>query len=303
MKEVSAYQLWMMDKYQGSSPKEAIDHILNKLLTDTRQFSLPVKISVIAKKIGVNPKPLYINQPYDGSLIMHENAIRIAFKKRPEGNYYDLSPGERFAYAHELIHCLAYDFNSVPNQRVAPLPKSLEEEHLCNYGAKRILLPPKIIQDYFEKGLRNNVSYIELIKEIATASGCTIPMVAIEIFKENLIPAIPNSLFILSQNSSGYQKRNVIKPRCIVGAYFDATGKKFPFLSSQQGLQHIKSNQSINGKWSLLDFFDHPEHNRMLVTDEYIKNDKTGKAMIISGSHNRLTEGSLIWSEMTVIIN
>ncbi|WDF77333.1 hypothetical protein PQ469_25955 [Mucilaginibacter sp. KACC 22773] len=287
-----------MNRFNNPEPKLALENHLNYLLNEVKQLNFPIKLSAVAKKIGINPNPIYINQPYDASLILHDDKVRIALKIGVD-NKRSLTSWERFSYAHELIHCLSYDLSSIPNKRIAPLPNKLEEEHLCNYGAIKLLLPTKVLQRYFQNIVSTGTSYMETIKEIASVSECSVPMVTMELFNVNLIKPTPNTIYILSQRGSGYQRKDIVKPRCLVSIYLDENGNKQPFLASQQGLQHVRLNDD-DKKWSLLNFFERHELNQITIQNEIIYNDKTGMKATISGTHTKFTDNSLIWSELNV---
>ena len=300
MRVYSKYQEWIISNFNGKTPKESISKIAEILLFETKQQVFPIKLSLIAKKIGIDPRPLYLNQPFDGSLIFHGDKLRIALKRESE-QYNRLLPHYRFAYAHELIHCLSYDFNI--HKRVAPLPKGLEEEHLCNYGAVKLILPLSILKKYlkidYDFYKNDIISYTEKIKQLATLAECNIHTVVYELFNSDLLVPTFNTVYILSQNSGGYQNKNVVKPRCLIGIHFDEQGKKKQFLSGQQGLQHIKSLNSNEG-WSLINFYQNPFSNHFIVDNETILRDTDNEMFLISGIHVRFSEKGYIWSELNI---
>ena len=126
MTRISAYKEWIKSNFHGDSAKNSIELKVDALLLEAKQIRFPIKLAAVAKVIGIDPKPVYLDQPYDGSLITIGDRIRIGLNlSYRENNRY--SQRLRFTYAHELFHCFGYDFSSLPNKRVAPLPNGFEE--------------------------------------------------------------------------------------------------------------------------------------------------------------------------------
>jgi len=300
MKKDSDYQHWIKSKFGGASAKESIDLIVDSLLIEAKQYVLPIKLSSVAKIIGIDPKPLYFDQPYDGSLITTDDKIRIALSLNfRENNRY--SQRLRFTYAHELIHCLAYDFSCLPNKRIAPLPDRQEEEHLCNYGAAKLMLPKRVLSGYFENGQNtlSDFSYIEKIKIISSEGDCSITTVVLELIASGLLKNKPNTLYILSLATSGYHNKGKLKPRCLVGVHFDKLGIKKNFLAPNKGLEHIESLESAVMPWSLLKFHNQLGSDYLETQGEVLINKINDARFIINGIHVRLNDKGYIWSELS----
>jgi len=305
MRGYSEYEKWLLSKYKGVTPKECIDLIVEKILSDTEQNEFPIDLSRIAKAIGIIPTPLYQNQEFEGSVVIKENKLRVALKSKnyqaPGINNKNLSR-MRFTYAHELMHCVAFDTNSKIPKRIAPLPKGNEEEYSCNYGARKMLLPSKLLTNYFNN-LKGTTA--EKIYSIANIAKASIQAVVIQLFECNILPVKNNFIYILSAPSKGYRQRGEEKVRCIASVFFNNSGEKYDFLKTYQGINKYKS-MDLEGdeNWSLLKVHGSIKHNIELkeyrTNRECIKKieDRSGKNLCISGTHTRINSTRYVWSEL-----
>lgn len=301
-KRLSKYEEWVIDTFKGSNTKDSILLKVNQLLEESNQQKIPIKLSEVAKKIGVNPVPLRnTSQKFEGSLIYQNNKIRISLKN---DIYNQRDFRTRFTYAHELIHCLDYQYTFEKDFRIAPLVKKYDElqrvEGLCNYGAAQILLPYSILQKYFlilKKAKEHNIK--EIINLICERAKVNTEVLLRQLF--NLDSVFKNnSLTIVSQLSSGTDKKGIIKPRSRFSKYIDNEGCTIEFLKLNQGLQHIIGENSKLGSWSLLNFYN-DKINFLQVNDEIIINDNTNKTYCINGYHQRI-DNNFVWTEMSIQI-
>ncbi len=302
MKKLTDYKKWLIDTFKGDTPLESIYNKVDSLLLETNANKFPINLTAIAKRIGINPTPLYRNQPFDGSLIIRDNEMRISLKRKsekpPDVKSPDL-PRMRFSYAHELIHCVAFDMSSSPPLRLSPEPSGEEEESICNAGASRLLLPPNLLLDRFIKESGNNADKIVKISSFALVS---LHLVVLQLFKYDIIPMKPNSLYILSLNTKSQKNNSRSKPRCIAAVYKDENGKKYEYPPRYIGLECITLINKEEKIWSLLSFHNNPKkYNSMKVNKENLKlrlNKSDHKILCVSGTHKRLKRGSYIWSEL-----
>ncbi|MDB5008526.1 MAG: hypothetical protein JWP45_2919 [Mucilaginibacter sp.] len=299
MKNNTRYQQWINSQFKGNSVKDSINIIIENLLLQTNQHTLPIKISSIAKLIGIDPRPLYFNQSYDGGLININGKLRIALKLDFK-NDNRLMHRHRFTYAHELIHCLAYDFKKVPNIRIAPKPQGLEEEYLCNYGAAKLILPTKILTEYLHEKNKYSIDYYSnIIKEISQKANCGFQLVVLQLLESKLLER-KNKLYILSTISKGYRNEGKHKPRCVIDAYFDENEIMHKFLGPNKGLEHIHFVADKLIPWSLLEFHENYDKDYFEVENEKLIRSIDGYSFSITGIHVRLNENNYVWSELSI---
>ena len=293
------YLQWIKSRFKGDNPKSSIDIVVAFLLSEAKQHTFPIKLSAVAKVIGIDPRPIYLDQMYDGSLVTKEGKIRIALQLNYRNNY-RFSQRLRFTYAHELIHCLSYDLTNIPNTRIAPPPEKLEEEYLCNYGAAKLILPKKILTNIFGDEGNNyfGSSYSEKFKNIAAKADCSISTVVIDCITSGLISAIPNTIYILSLTSGGYQNTSKVKPRCVISILFDSNGNKKNFLAPNKGLEHIKLKDDKLKGWSLLRFHKDIAKEYMEVKNEFLLDMLDINSSCVSGVHVKLNDKGYVWSEL-----
>ena len=302
MKRVTNYKKWLIDTFGGDTPLESVYNKVDSLLLEAGANKFPVNLTAIAKLIGINPTPLYRNQPFDGSLIIQDNEMRISLKRKsekpPDIKSPDL-PRMRFSYAHELIHCLAFDMSTLPPIRRSPEPSGKEEESICNEGASRLLLPPDLLRQSFINESGNNADKIIKISSIALVSLHTL---VLQLFKYNIIPMKPNSLLILSLNTKSQRSNSRSKPRCIAAVYNDENGEKHEYPSRYIGLECITLFREKEKKWSLLSFHNNSRKNNSIIVNkeklEFNLNKSDNKIICVSGIHKRLKMGNYIWSEL-----
>lgn len=285
---------WLTNHYGSNSPKDAISLAVNNLIATSAQKELPVKLSEIAKLIGINPFPIYRNQFSTGQLIEVNNEFRIALKMKsgkPPSVYWYGYPRLRFSYAHELIHCLFYDFSFTPPKRIAPKAKGNEEEEYCNHGAALMLLPPKLVQEYINSLEHDDI--VSVATSLANKSHTSLHASMLHLINNGFLVCDKRKLYILSASHEGYRKRGDKKPRCILSAQYLHDNKRQPFLPTYKGLE------AISNSWSLIDY-----HNRINSTSEYlVKNeiiDYEKSKYIINGQHKRITGSGYVWSDLII---
>jgi len=281
-----------MNNFGGTTPKESITNKIDALLSETQNENFPIKLSSIAYKIGINPKPIYCNQTSEGSVVIFDNHLRISLANAFR------TARMRFVYAHELIHCLFFNLNAETPYRIAPEPKGLEEEHICNYGAKRLLISPHLLKRYFLHDVDR--SQVMQIRFVASLAQVNIPLVVFQLFENNILPKESGKLYILSSSYEGYQNRNKKKPRCVAGIYYDKSGDKKMFLAPNQGLQHIVSKNSHGAKWSLMNCYDMQTNPCVLIKDEIIERDYDNHKFCTSGTHTKIPDTNFFWSELRI---
>ncbi len=290
------YFKWLCDNFNAESPKQAISNAVEILLMKSNQKELPIKLSEIAKVIGINPTPVYQEQTPSAQLINVNNEFRISLQSKfgkPVNRNQSIYPKLRFSYAHELIHCLGYDFSSVPPKRLAPQALKNEEEVLCNYGAGLLMLPEKLVEKYISSLEDDDVLFIstQLSKKAQVSLHASLLHLINVDFLKNV-----NKLYLLSSNSEGYRSRGQKKPRCLLSAMYLKDNKLNQFLPTYKGLE------AINKTWSLLKF-----HERILggatIIDINVKNEIIrfmGKDYILNGKHRRVNESGYVWSDLSI---
>ena len=285
---------WLTNRYRGDSPKEAISRAVDNLITKSAQKELPVKLSEIARLVGINPFPIYRNQFSVGQIIEISNEFRIALKMKsgkPPSVYWHGYPRLRFSYAHELIHCLHYDFSFKPPIRIAPKAKGNEEEEYCNHGASLLVLPPKLVQEYIDTLESNDIIYVaaNLAKKAQTSLHASM----LHLINNDFLDYDKSKLYILSSNNEGYRGRGEKKPRCILSAQYLNDNKKKAFLPTYKGIE------AISNSWSLLDY-----HNRLDSTSEFIVKNEIieyeKKKYILNGQHKKIRDSRYVWSDLTI---
>ena len=285
---------WLIDRFGGNTEKEAISLIVNKLISRSNQQELPIKLSEIANLIGINPFPIYRNQTSFGQIIEINNEFRISLKmksgKLPSVYWYGY-PKLRFSYAHELIHCLFYDFSFKPPKRIAPLAKGNEEEKLCNHGAGLLILPNKIVKKYVDTLQSNDI--INVAGNLARKSHSSLHASMLYLIKNDFLGSDKNKLYILSRISEGYRNRGEKKPRCVISIRFYSNNKKEAFLPTYKGLDFLGSS------WSLLDYYSHINStSEFIVKNEIIV--YKGKKYILNGKHKQVSNSGYIWSDLNI---
>lgn len=288
------YSKWLVEQFGGDSSKAAISNAIDDLLRNSSQDNLPIKLSEIARLIGINPYPIYRNQTPYGQIIKINNELRISLKMKsgkPPSVYWYGYPRLRFSYAHELIHCLNYDFSSRPPKRIAPKAKGNEEEILCNYGASLLVLPSKLVQDYVSSLESEDVIYVTTL--LAKKTQTSLHASLLHLMNNDFLVCNKSKLYILSLNSEGYRNRGERKPRCILSAQYLQGNTVNHFLPTYKGIEAISSS------WSLLTY-----HNRLsstsnfVVTNEIIEYKK--KKYLINGQHNRISGSGYVWSDLKI---
>lgn len=291
MNNLTYFSKWIIETFGGNSPKEAISLKVSELLSASQQYELPIKLSLIAEIIGINPKPIYRNQLSWGELIKINNEFRISLKMKsgkPPSIYWYGYPKLRFSYAHELIHCLFYDFSYSPPKRTAPSAKNNEEEEICNYGASLLLLPKTIVKNFITSLNSNNFIYeAEMLSSKARTSLHTS---FLHLINNNYLKEKKNKLYILSSIHSGYRNRGIKKPRCIISVIYNENEEKKIFLPTYKGLE------IIGDSWSLINFFNNNfKTSRLFVKNEIIN--YQSKRYILNGIHKKL-KGNYVWSNL-----
>ncbi|UZJ40619.1 hypothetical protein OO006_09665 [Prosthecochloris sp. SCSIO W1101] len=294
MNQTYSLKEWLIDTYGGSTPKEAISIAANDLIRNTSQNELPVKLSEIASLIGINPSPIYRSQLSTGQLIEINNEFRISLKMKsgkPPSIYWYGYPRLRFSYAHELFHCIFYDFSFSPPKRIAPKSKGNEEEEYCNYGAALLLLPYKLTQKYISTLKTNDI--IIIATKLAKKSHTSLHTSFLHLLNSDFLTCNKRKLYILSSRHSGYRNRGNIKPRCILSAQYLNNDKRKIFLPTYKGLETIAAS------WSLLD-----HHNKIKSIPEYIVKNEiieyNKNKYILNGLHKRINGSGYIWSDLYI---
>lgn len=296
---MESFNKWVIKNFGGDSIEEAIYNKVSELLKQTNQEQLPVDLEIIAKHIGIDPTPLwidnrigdiYIHPNSEGELIKINYKFRIAFPKSKKKQYG--SPRFRFAYAHELIHCLFYDFSYSPPKRIAPKPLRREEEIVCNKGASFLLLPQNAINDIISSLEFDDIIYkVNIVSKKAQTS---IHTTILYFINNNLLKNVKNKLYILSKLSKGLGNRKKEKPRCITSIFFNEKGEKNTFfLPAYQGLDKISKT------WSLMRFFNNNFYPSKLYVQNEIINYKN-KKFILNGFHIKLEKSNYVWSELDI---
>jgi Zn-dependent peptidase ImmA (M78 family) len=290
------YFKWLCDNFNAESPKQAISNAVEILLTKANQKELPIKLSEIAKVIGINPTPVYKEQTPSAQLINVNNEFRISLQSKfgkPININQSIYPKLRFSYAHELIHCLGYDFSCIPPKRIAPEAPKNEEEVLCNYGAGLLMLPEKLVGKYISTLEENDILFVSI--QLSKKAQVSLHASLLHLINIDFLKNI-NKLYLLSLNSEGYRNRGQKKPRCVLSAMYLEDYKLQQFLPTYKGLE------AINKTWSLLKF-----HERILegaaiidinVTNEIIR--IMGKDYILNGKHRRINESGYVWSDLSI---
>lgn len=297
MKGKTSLTRWVVNHYGGKSAKEAIALAVYGLLQKYNQKELPVKLSGIAEGIGINPQPIYQMQTPFGQIISLQNEFRIALKmktEKPPSIYWHGYPKLKFAYAHELIHCLFYDLSKKPPERIAPKAKNNEEETLCNYGAGLLILPPHLVREYIN-GIDNR-DIINLAIKLSRKSQTSLHTSFLHLINEQYLDKSVNTLYILSQKSEGYRNRGVMKPRCIISVFYNENGTPNTFLPAYKGLD------SIGKSWSLIRFHNKLPNNT--VFEEKVRNEIIAYSncnYLLNGRHYRVRNSSYVWSELSVL--
>lgn len=253
---MTPYESWLTKRFGGPTPLQGLKKYLDELRRSTGQQKLPVQLTLIAKKIGLNPIPIYKRLPVTGCLMPKDGLLRIALN-RPSGRPVTRDTPNlgrfRFTYAHEVIHSLAYDLRVVPNQRLAPLPKADEEEILCNHAARHLLLPREVL---YKETLATSRVDAQWFDSTAKKADVSYPVLAMQLFEENLLPKSPLEICLLSRIGYGSDGKGDQKPRCINGRYTDMNGRHFRVLGPNEGLDRIKVTKGAEAKWSLVNFHE-----------------------------------------------
>ena len=296
-KQQTQYGKWLINQYGGSTEHEAINNIVEKLITESNQKELPIKLSKIASLIGINPAPIYKKQGAWGELIKTDDEFRISLKissGKPPSIYWYGYPRLRFSYAHELIHCLHYNFSAKPPQRIAPKPSSYrEEEYICNYGASLLILPHKLVQQYILS--LNNKDLFFIASNVALKANASLhaSLLCLMNNKELIEGPINNKIYILSAKNEGYKKRGENKPRCIISAIYLNGFDVHDFLPANKGIE------SISNSWSLVKFYTNATRfNRYIVNNETIE--LKGKRYVLNGEHRKIENSNYVWSDLQI---
>ncbi len=296
MSNLTYFKKWVMDSFGGNSTKEAISLKVNELLSKTKQHELPIKLSLVAEIIGINPVPIYRNQSPWGELININNEFRISLKMKsgkPPSIYSFKYPRLRFSYAHELIHCLFYDFSFSPPKRIAPhATTKREEEEICNEGARLLLLPDNIVKNYINS--INSTDFIYQVEMLSSKSRTSLYVSFIHLVENNFLLKKKNKLYILSSINSGIRDKGIKKPRCNISAIYNAEEEKKIFLPAYKGLD------VLGDSWSLMNFFRNiSKLSELFVKNEIIEYQK--KRYILNGTHKKITD-NYVWSDLDIEI-
>ena len=292
MSNLTYFDKWLIDSFGGSSPKEAISLKVSELLSKSKQYELPIKLSSIAKIIGINPYPIYRDQLSWGELIKINNEFRISLKMKsgkPPSIFWYGYPKLRFTYAHELIHCFFYDFSFSPPKRIAPYATRNEEEEICNYGASLLILPESIVRKFIDS--LNSKDFIYKAEMLSSKAKVSLQASFIHLINNNYLKERNKKLYILSSIHSGYRNRGIKKPRCIISTIFDKKGEKNIFIPTYKGIE------IIGNSWSLLNFFNNNlKQSELFVKNEIIKYKNT--KYILNGTHKKF-KGNYVWSDLS----
>jgi hypothetical protein len=288
------YSKWLIERYGGFTVHEAIQSAVDNLLTLSKQTELPIRLSDVAILVGINPTPIYKNQEPWGQLIKINDEFRISLKMKtgkPPSIFWYGYPRLRFSYAHELIHCLHYDFSHKTPIRIAPKSIDKKEEVVCNYGAGLLTLPKILVREYIQKLNSDDVIYVA--KNLAKKSHSSLHATFLHLINNDFIKEKENKLYILSAKHEGYRKRGASKPRCIISAIYLNENQSKIFLPTYQGIDVISNS------WSLLRFHNNPNFaNHFMVKNEIIK--FKDKKYILNGEHKKIEDSSYVWSDLHI---
>jgi hypothetical protein len=229
-------------------------------------------------------------------VINDEFRITLRMKtEKPPSVYWHGFPRLRFAYAHELIHCLNYDLSCRPPKRIAPRAMKNEEEEICNYGAGLLVLPVHLVKEYL--ATLENVDFISKATLLATKSQTSLHASVLHLINEGYLDDSKNKIYIFSQNSEGYHGRGIKKPRCIISIiYLNDDPRKY-FLPVYKGLE------ALGVSFSLIKFHDNMFENSSLseikINNEIIR--FSGKAFLLEGYHRRVGNSGYVWSDLSVL--
>jgi hypothetical protein len=302
---MTEFETWVVNRYGGPNPINGIQKHLDYLLRMTNQNELPVSLATIANEIGINNVPIYDKLLTVGNLILINGVFRISIN-RPSGRPITLLTPNlgryRFTYAHELVHALLCDLTSRPNQRIAPLPKTNEEETLCNNGARYLLIPPKILEMSI-----NSESEFDARKVVyfARKAKVSIQVLLLQMGKENLFPNKKNSIYLLSRIGYRSDGKGYRKARCIIGVYYNSEGNRHQFLGINSGLDRIKTNIKVDKKWSLISF-----HEKINVGSHFVYKDIKNEEIILpnkscaifSGKYEQVQNSQYIWTTGSLVL-
>lgn len=297
MMKQTDYLKWLIAKFGGNSPKEAISIAVDNLILQSNQKELPIKLSTVAKAIGINPIPIFKDQTPYGQLIMNEDGLfQIALRMKSQFfSYHDWYTNARlrFSYAHELVHCLHYDFSIIPPKRVAPITLLNEEEVICNFGASLILLPIRLVQIFIEE--LNSKDIVEVASNLSKKALVSLHTSYLYLLNNNFIIDIKNKLYILSLKCEGYRNRGENKPRFIIAIYYTNNSVKKEFMPPYKGIE------AIDQDWSLERF--HRNLNMKVILQQAVRNEiimYKNKKYILNGNHFKISE-NYVWSDLSFI--
>ena len=224
-------------------------------------------------------------------IIIHRPSGRPITEQSPDLGRY------RFSYAHELIHSLAYDLRSLPCRRVAPLPKTKEEEVLCNYGARHLIMPPELLRKELESQSEIDARFLVAL---ARKGRVSLQVLGLQLCGEKLLPPPPNTIYLLSKIGFGSDGEGIKKARCIACVYYDSQGHFRRFLGSNEGIDRIGSGRGRGLRWTLIKAHDQVRSGTyafsVKVKDEEIV--LANKARVLfTGTHEQLSMSGYIWTK------
>ena len=297
MRTVDYFDKWIISRYGGNSTKEAIRLAVDDLLAKANQKALPIRLAEVAKVIGINPSPIYKNQTPSAQIILVDNEFRIALKMKserpPSKNWHGLNK-LRFSYAHELMHCLYYDFSTSPPKRIAPHAHRNKEEIMCNYGASLLLLPKQIINEFLANHSNNDI--ISTALSLADLSKSTLHTVFLRLLTDSYFP-LKNRLCILSAYSEGYRGRSIRKPRVILAIHCQSNENERNILPSYKGIEYFNKN------WSLLSFHERLNHGEQIL-EMNSRNENLeieNSSYLVNGTHRKVDQTGYVWSELDTL--
>jgi hypothetical protein len=253
----SALQNWVIQEFGGNevdSASAAMGIRCNRLFEDHHPLSRPVRVSRVAKALGIRPQPIYttlIPGMADGSLDVSTGRIVIRTRggEAPETGSSE-HRRVRFTYAHELVHALFYSISGSVLQRIAPPTRSdrerSQEETLCNCGARVLLMPDRLMEQVVAS---REIAAPDLLYNVMQAFEVNLEPAAYRMC-EWVSPGPEESAFwmISKKDHAGGP------PRCTVCALTGGlTARRLHLLAGRQPLDRLEPT-SGDEPWSLLQY-------------------------------------------------
>lgn len=279
--------------------KELEDRIISDIATAVREEwgqggALPIRLSSVAARFKIRPKPQLIAGSHDGEIEFDEHQAEFVIRlctPRQDATISELGkhPRFRFTYAHEVAHRFffvpwngswkrALDIITADLHDASQLKEKITlrrlEEGLCNNIARRVLVPDELIAKYcnVREWFNTEERFFEKLSDAARRFGVSRDCLLLRLEKSFVHDGLERNCAIVIGSSAGnvtakgrytLRVRNGILPSRVggteVGYYPGIQAEKLGDQAYQFVVENLAAGDPVAGRVRVpLRIGDHP---------------------------------------------